>query len=261
VPAIGSAQEKSYRCARCGSALRLDKPHTAESAFQADAEVTALTEESVAPATLAGIYDAWEINEQLRHIERVLNASKRPTPRPDRGSLFRFDPPQPISDAKKPAAPQKASEPPVESGPPVASAPFQPTTVEKPVSTTTHLPPTPSHSMPPQPLALAPMAPLAEARPRAKRNPVVAFFGWTALAGGVAAFACGAVLAIWGLVAGRDDLWNLGLPIVVAGQLGLLAGIVLQLDVLWQNNRETAEQLDVVDRQLTALRHRLSEPR
>jgi hypothetical protein len=61
---------------------------------------------------------------------------------------------------------------------------------------------------------------------------------------------CGAVLLGWGKWEARADLWDLGLPIALAGQFGLLLGLVLQLDHLWRDSRQTAKQLDTVGEQL-----------
>ncbi len=73
---------------------------------------------------------------------------------------------------------------------------------------------------------------------------------WTVLSLGLMAFACGAVLLAWSFVAHRPQLWNLGMPITVGGQVGLLLGLVLQLERIWQNSRYAARKLDEVDSQL-----------
>ena len=69
------------------------------------------------------------------------------------------------------------------------------------------------------------------------------------------AFVCGAVLLGWSFFGGRSELWNLGMPITLAGQFGLLFGLVLQADTLWQDNRRTADKLDQVDERLHDLNH------
>ena len=55
------------------------------------------------------------------------------------------------------------------------------------------------------------------------------FFAWSALAGGLAAFTCGGVLSGWSLATARDELWNIGLPTLIGGQLALVVGLMLQL--------------------------------
>jgi len=46
---------------------------------------------------------------------------------------------------------------------------------------------------------------------------------------GLMALACGGVLLVWSLATARDELWNLGLPIAVAGQVAVLLGAGLTL--------------------------------
>jgi hypothetical protein len=76
---------------------------------------------------------------------------------------------------------------------------------------------------------------------------------WTALSLGLAAFACGGVLLGWSIVGQRQELWTIGMPIALVGLVGLLAGLILQLERLWHENRDTAAKLDRVDRQLREL--------
>ena len=45
------------------------------------------------------------------------------------------------------------------------------------------------------------------------------------------------------------------MPLTLAGQVVLIIGLVLQLDGLWQSNRETTNTLDELDEQLENLRH------
>ncbi len=68
-------------------------------------------------------------------------------------------------------------------------------------------------------------------------------------------FVCGAVLLGWSFVEARSELWNLGMPLTLFGQAALLIGLILQLDGLWQSNRETASTLDELDDEVHNLRH------
>jgi len=77
---------------------------------------------------------------------------------------------------------------------------------------------------------------------------------WLILSLGLATFACGAVLLGWSLIAGRDDLWPVGLPITLIGQAGLILGIVLQFDSLWHTSRKTAQVLSKLDEELASVR-------
>ncbi|HUY91801.1 MAG TPA: hypothetical protein VMV10_23870 [Pirellulales bacterium] len=72
----------------------------------------------------------------------------------------------------------------------------------------------------------------------------LSFFAWSALAGGVAAFTCGSVLTGWSLLAERDDLWGIGLPTLIGGQLTLVVGLVLQLQAAWRSQAANAVSLE-----------------
>ena len=78
---------------------------------------------------------------------------------------------------------------------------------------------------------------------------------WTCLSLGVMALACGGVLIAWSLAANRGDLWSLGLPLAVVGQGGLVIGLLLQLDGLWQSSKKTEQTLTQLDDKLHELRH------
>ncbi len=65
---------------------------------------------------------------------------------------------------------------------------------------------------------------------------------------------CGAILLIWAIVSDRGELWAIGLPAAIVGQVALLIGLVLQLDRLWRDNRSAVAQLKRVDVQLNELR-------
>lgn len=77
---------------------------------------------------------------------------------------------------------------------------------------------------------------------------------WTILSIGLAVFACGAVLLGWSLIAKRDDLWPVGMPLALIGQAGLILGLILQLDGLWNSSRQTAAVLNELDGELKNVR-------
>jgi len=89
----------------------------------------------------------------------------------------------------------------------------------------------------------------ATRRKRRRSSPLVL----AALSLGLMAFVCGAVLLGWSLAVGRNDLWNLGLPIALVGQFGLLVGLLWQFEGLWEGNRQAADKLDDVDERLEDL--------
>ncbi len=51
---------------------------------------------------------------------------------------------------------------------------------------------------------------------------------WSLVGCGIMAFVCGAVLLAWSLITNRGELWTLGMPICLGGQLGLLLGLMFQ---------------------------------
>ena len=67
------------------------------------------------------------------------------------------------------------------------------------------------------------------------------------------AFVCGGILLGWSVVSGRTELWNVGVPIALCGQIALLLGLILHLDRLWHDSRQAATKLDQVDQQLHEL--------
>ena len=79
---------------------------------------------------------------------------------------------------------------------------------------------------------------------------VVSKVPWAVLSLGVAAFTFGSVLMSWSIVAGRPELWSTGIPVLLVGQIGLLVGLILQLDRLWHENRHTAAKVERLDHQL-----------
>jgi len=98
--------------------------------------------------------------------------------------------------------------------------------------------------------------------PRVRQEPIASAkveksgtLAWACLSLGVMALACGGVLVGWSLFANRGDLWSLGLPLAVVGQGGLVIGLLLQLDGLWNSSRKTEETLTQLDGKLHDLAH------
>ena len=78
---------------------------------------------------------------------------------------------------------------------------------------------------------------------------------WVALSLGTMALVCGGILLGWSTFAGRQELWSIGLPIALFGQIGLVVGLILQLERMWNDSRRSAEKLETVDRQLGDLKN------
>jgi hypothetical protein len=185
VPALPSGERQSLCCSRCGKAICVD---------------SANAKDHPPP------YDGWELDEQLRHIQRVLQADKVEADQSAaiyRREAARFDLPH--------AGPAAWHLP--------ASSPPRPRTVRK-----------------------------------SDRGSVLGAFTWLVLSLGTASFVCGGILLGWSLATGRQELWTVGLPVALAGQIALLVGLVLQFDRLWRDNRAAAAKLDNVDEQLHELK-------
>jgi hypothetical protein len=87
-------------------------------------------------------------------------------------------------------------------------------------------------------------------RKSSRRRSISAFFTWSVISFGAMSLVCGGALLIWSLVTGRQELWNVGLPPALVGQIALLVGLVLQIDRLWYDSRQAAAKLDDVDQQV-----------
>ncbi|MGD0900204.1 MAG: hypothetical protein ABR915_20410 [Thermoguttaceae bacterium] len=85
-------------------------------------------------------------------------------------------------------------------------------------------------------------------------QPALGAFTWMSLLLGTMALVCGGILLGWSTITGRRELWTLGTPIALGGQIALLIGLVLQLERLWSDSRRAASQLEKVDLQLHELR-------
>lgn len=198
VPALGSAPAGTLRCLRCSQPLATDaapadNPGGAVPQVVAGSEPVDTRRMDLPPSTttadhatpnLLGTasWQVWELNEQLRHVERVLKASRAQGRELAPGPWLRLDPPRSWDAGLTMRADVAPTSPPV---------------------------------------------PVSSADSFAKN--VVRVLVWLALGLGMSTTACGVVLACWGLAAGRQALWNAGLPVALVGQLGLVAGLLGQL--------------------------------
>ena len=76
---------------------------------------------------------------------------------------------------------------------------------------------------------------------------------WLIMAFGLAVFVCGAVLTAWSVVQQHPVMWQIGLPLVLGGQVAILAVVIWQLDSVWNSNRATFVALHAVDQQVHEL--------
>jgi hypothetical protein len=154
--------------------------------------------------------DDWEMQQQLQHIDRILNRNQDRTgrPQPERdGAFARLDPPHELPGAGHlPAAAETAA-------------------------------PVP-----------------AKKQSAGPADAVLAAAVWLALSLGITALMCGGILLGGSVLGGRAELWSIGMPIAVVGQIALVLGLILQLDRIWHNHLSTAEKLSDVGRQIHDLK-------
>jgi len=217
VPGVYSANAAGYCCPRCGDALAAAAPK-GEFVHTKDKKTTGTNAENASSvsqgASGAGgsdrtetksqpAYDSWEMDERLRHVERVLGKEKRD--KNQRHSVYQQEVARLDGPHAAPAGWHRSGKP----------------------------------------------AKQKNRRAAAESGKTgLQLVTWAALSLGMMAFVCGGVLLGWSLAGGRAELWTLGTPIALAGLVGLLLGLVLQLDRLWHENREAVTKLERLDTQL-----------
>ena len=219
VPALPSGDRQTLCCSRCGEAISAN-PHEAATeecpSFRGHRGEAVGDEKRTGPFGVMDqlpAYDGWELDEQLRQIERTLHVGE---------ASGKADSPI-FSETKIGTIPREARFDPPQDGPPAR-----------------HLP--------------ASDRPGKQRRTAGNRGPIPSLFTWIVLTLGTTGFACGGVLLAWSLATGRQELWSVGLPAALVGQIALLGGLVLQIDRLWHDNREAAAKLDYVDEQIHELK-------
>lgn len=78
---------------------------------------------------------------------------------------------------------------------------------------------------------------------------------WALLAIGLAVFVCGASLMGLALMANRPPLWQLGLPLMLGGQVAVLAVMISQLEWFWQSEHRSSTAIQQLDEQLRQFRN------
>jgi hypothetical protein len=96
--------------------------------------------------------------------------------------------------------------------------------------------------------------PAAAAKKQAPGSRLLAVLAWTTLWLGTTGSVCGLALIGWAMNTARQDLWAVGTPIILAGQILLILGLVLELDRIWRDGRWAAARLETVDEQLHDLK-------
>ena len=81
---------------------------------------------------------------------------------------------------------------------------------------------------------------------------------WVFLTIGLALFMCGAGLSVSVIVSDRPDLWKIAIPAIIVGQLAIVVGLVLQLDRVWEDSRQTLQRLSRVQDEVERIHARTS---
>jgi len=237
VAGVLTASEDKPCCIRCGD-LMLAGPLARGSVGQKTAhsratygrtenrgvpEPTPLraTEAVTLRAPLSGFHH-WELEEQLRHVERVLSGA-RFTAKVEQASTLQSA--TQAAGAAQPAATTPDVSSTVRAGDDSARS-ADATIGQSKRQRFVH----PRHDRAP--------------RSRATLTTVVT---------GAGALACGIGLLICGWLLRRPELQSMGLPITLLGQGAVLIGMLVQLDRVWRDNRRTDDKLSMFQRQLENL--------
>ena len=86
------------------------------------------------------------------------------------------------------------------------------------------------------------------------RKQPVSSLPWLVLGVGLSVFVCGAILTAWALLGQRPELWSVGVPLLVAGQVAVFAVIIWQFESIWRSDQATFHILHGVDERLQSLR-------
>lgn len=257
VPGLADAVDNRYGCPRCGTVFLndagidltsdLEAIHAAKSLELESAPLAEKIPESVEklgqpvfepvrppqtePSRVTTLrWDAanWELNEKLRHVERVTTVTRR-----------RFDAapqaqvPMPHGGWSPPPSVHGYPTPPTTM--PYGAAPYSqtgwPTAYAAPPYPAN--PYAPEHQEPPY----APQAPEDDEPAYYERNRarggagrlLATLVSWLFLGGAITAFSCGGFLAAWGGLNERPAVQQLGMPIILLGMLSLVIGLLPQI--------------------------------
>jgi hypothetical protein len=222
VPGVPSLEEGKYCCARCAEPLVVDAPDGSRK-VRHDQKHRAVHDEGDAGANplRPPSYDGWEIEEELRHVFRVLGPG-------------RAAPAKQIRAARKAGA-AKRKKIRLDAG---------------------HSVPSPHAGKTRRPIRRIDRGSVSQSpQPRLSiGDRLSALFVGTTLSLGTMAFGCGLALLGWSAYSGNRELWTYGAPIVLAGQIALVLGLVVQLDRIWRDSRRAAARLQTVDEEINDLK-------
>lgn len=282
VPGLADGLDGRLACPRCSAVLLsdagLDLTQTAEPAPQPSLGESAATSaysaeesdpyetpvfEPVRPATIEPSrmttlrWDAanWELNEKLRHVERV-TASAR----------LRYDAPPPTNRHPSSIPTPHASWPTPTANPYGATYPSAGNFAASPYAVPQALPastgyaaPQPSGPFAPPPYPETP-APQQPGHYEWNGNPedhwdtpgeiIASLTMWLFMGAAVVAFSCGGFLAAWGGVAERPNLQEMSMPVIIVG-IGLLVIGLLPRIFLKQVEEEDRKKLRAMQQAAT----------
>jgi len=170
----------------------------------------------------------WELNEKLRHVERLTAAG---TPR----DAAAYGPPRHFARLDTASARHHGPHYPLGEAVPPS---FEPSRFEpySPVESPDYPPPGAPYVPAYQPMPAHPHAPHGPAGAPPAHNDAAGWIAaaasltsWLFLGLAVGTFCCGGFLAGWGAVAGRPELEQLGMPIILGGMLAMVLGLLPQI--------------------------------
>ncbi len=205
MPGVIADGTSEYRCPRCRNILQqsdrqlrigIDDQHPAgEDASVAEEEIESPDVDREQQVQSPPAYDGWELEQRLKHIERVLAAEGLPA--------------EGLSADDKPAG---------------ESSGFI-------RLDSTHGSLGRPHDRPRSGIFSRP-------------GVFLRIVAWSTLLIGVMTLACGRFLMGWSMFSSRADLLSIGPPIVFSVAISLFVALVVQIDRLLHDNRNTAAKLD-----------------
>lgn len=253
VPGLVDGLDGRYACPRCGAVLLNDAGIDLTSDAASLAVARAAVRESLSTAastndleepifeplkpdkpepsrTTSLRWEAanWELNEKLRHVERVTAVARR-----------RYDP----ATTPASAGPHAAW-----SAPPAYAAPY-PYPPAPPMHAgwpTAYAAPSPPFGPPAPPPSPAPPPPPPEyyERNAGGAQLLASLISWLFIGGAICAFSCGGFLAAWGGLNQRPEVQRLGMPVVLLGLVSLVIGLLPQLFLRRSAERAAWESAD-----------------
>ena len=201
----------------------------------------------------------WELNEKLRHVDRVTAMSRLRFDAPAAAHMppphGPWNPPTATSyGAPYPQSPSLGAHPHTQSfaatghaagyttgyaAPSQPGGPFAPAPYPEPQA--------PPHSPSSAPHEWNEATIRPEDHWDTPREIFASLMQWGFMGLAVTAFSCGGFLAAWGGVSGRADLQNMGMPIVIVGVVLLVVGL-LPLIFLRQVEEEDRRKLEIQER-------------